>query len=110
MLPPAPALFSTTTACPMFSESFFAMMRAAVSVPPPGAKPTVSVTGRVGKLACAAASHGTRASAAPRPRRNTEVMGSFLGLVTIMYLDGPGLLPNVRPGGPRRRQRGALRG
>src|SRR5215472_10165439 len=50
MLPPAPALFSTTTACPMFSPSFRAMSRAAVSAPPPGAKPTVSVTGRLGKF------------------------------------------------------------
>jgi hypothetical protein len=39
MLPPAPALFSTITGCPIFSESFFAMMRAAVSVPPPAANP-----------------------------------------------------------------------
>ncbi len=55
MLPPAPARFSTTTLWPMFSESFFATMRAAVSVPPPGAKPTVSVTVRDGKLDCASA-------------------------------------------------------
>jgi hypothetical protein len=39
MLPPAPDLFSTATGCPMFSESFCATMRAAVSVPPPVRSP-----------------------------------------------------------------------
>src|SRR5450432_3384934 len=49
ILPPAPALFSTTTDWPRFSLSFCAMIRAAKSAPPPGAKPTVKVTARLGK-------------------------------------------------------------
>src|SRR5882762_507374 len=53
MLPPAPARFSTTTCCPRFSPSVLATMRATVSVPPPGSKPTTIVTGLLGKLPCA---------------------------------------------------------
>src|SRR5688572_9951378 len=64
MLPPAPARFSTTTDWPRFSVSFFATMRAAVSVPPPGAKPTVRVTGRVGKFCCAEAMPAAASAAA----------------------------------------------
>ena len=48
MLPLAPALFSTTTAWPHFSESFGAMTRARMSMPVPGEKGTISVTGRLG--------------------------------------------------------------
>ena len=39
-------------------------MRAAMSVPPPGANPTMSVTGRVGNAVCAIASVATSATAA----------------------------------------------
>src|SRR6266850_933250 len=53
MLPPAPARFSTTTCCPRFSPIVLATIRATVSVPPPGSKPTTIVTGLLGKLACA---------------------------------------------------------
>src|SRR2546428_13418635 len=49
MLPPAPARFSTTTCCPRFSPSVLATIRATVSVPPPGSKPTTIVTGLLGK-------------------------------------------------------------
>src|SRR2546421_11525851 len=49
MLPPAPARFSTTTCWPMFSLIVLATMRATVSVPPPGSKPTTIVTGLLGK-------------------------------------------------------------
>src|SRR5438128_443170 len=38
MLPPAPGLFSTTTDCPMFSESFLAISRAEASAAPQGGK------------------------------------------------------------------------
>src|SRR5437588_6454715 len=55
MSPPAPARFSTSTCCPRFSPRVLATMRATVSVPPPGSKPTTIVTGFAGKLACAKA-------------------------------------------------------
>src|SRR3954470_12713853 len=48
MSPPAPARFSTTTCCPRSSPSAGAMMRAVVSVPPPGSKPTTVVMGLAG--------------------------------------------------------------
>src|SRR5205085_3675286 len=54
MLPPAPARFSTTTCWPRRSASAGATMRAVVSVPPPGSKPTTMVIGFAGKF-CAAA-------------------------------------------------------
>ncbi len=47
-MPAAPALFSTTTGWPHFSDSFCASMRAPVSLPPPGEKGTTMVTVRVG--------------------------------------------------------------
>src|SRR5207247_5763757 len=55
MVPPAPARFSTTTCWPRSSASAGAMMRAVVSVPPPGSKPTTVVTGFAGYEPCAAA-------------------------------------------------------
>src|SRR4029079_6166375 len=55
MLPPAPERFSTTTCWPSSSDKAGAMMRAVVSVPPPGSKPTTVVTGFCGYCACAAA-------------------------------------------------------
>src|SRR6187200_176362 len=81
MLPPAPALFSTITDCPMFSESFLATMRPAVSVPPPGAKPTVRVTGRVGAQACAAAWPAKASAAAAASARKAIFIGMLLLLV-----------------------------
>src|SRR6267143_1130494 len=67
MLPPAPARFSTSTCCPRFSPSVLATMRATVSVPPPGSKPTTIVTGLLGKLACA------NAFAAKAKAKKTEI-------------------------------------
>src|SRR5439155_13859416 len=55
MLPPAPARFSTTTCWPRFSPIVLATIRATVSVPPAGSKPTTIVTGLLGKLPCAEA-------------------------------------------------------
>src|SRR5687767_4623019 len=49
MLPPAPGRLSTVTGWPSASERRLAMMRDVVSVPPPGAKPTSMVIGRVGQ-------------------------------------------------------------
>src|SRR2546427_3762383 len=60
MLPPAPARFSTSTCCPRFSPSVLATIRATVSVPPPGSKPTTIVTGLLGKLPCAKAAAANR--------------------------------------------------
>ena len=71
-------LFSTTTECPMFSESFCATMRAAVSVPPPGAKPTVSVTARLGNgCATAQAARPAAVSAAATMKRESHVLPSW---------------------------------
>src|SRR6266849_947976 len=67
MLPPAPGRFSTTILWPTFSESFFTMMRAVMSVPPPGANPTTIVTGRFGNVPCA------RAPAAPSAMTAAEI-------------------------------------
>src|SRR5882672_10424443 len=54
-MPAAPLLFSTTTDCCHFSPSFAAMVRAEMSVPPPGGKGTMNVTGFAG-YPCAPAS------------------------------------------------------
>jgi hypothetical protein len=48
MVEPAPALFSTTNCCPIASDSLTPRMRATTSVKPPGAKGTISFTGREG--------------------------------------------------------------
>src|SRR4051812_33798027 len=59
MLPPAPARFSTSTCWPTLSARNLATMRATVSVPPPGSKPTTMVIGLDGKLLCADATPTT---------------------------------------------------
>ena len=48
IVPPAPVRFSITTGCPQFSLIFCAMMRASVSVPPPGENGTTKRIGLVG--------------------------------------------------------------
>src|SRR5262245_19867961 len=54
VVPPAPTRFSTTTAWPRISDSGWATMRAAMSVPPPAPNPTIRRIGRVGQsCACA---------------------------------------------------------
>src|SRR4051812_40171954 len=75
MLPPAPALLSTTTGTPRLSESFFAMMRAAVSVAPPAANPTMSVIGRVGHV-CAQVSPAANSVAAARRMERARFMSA----------------------------------
>src|ERR1700712_5351870 len=47
MLPPAPGLFSTTNCWPNSSEILAATTRARMSVVPPAANGTISLTGRV---------------------------------------------------------------
>src|SRR5678816_1990936 len=70
MLPPAPARFSTTTCWPSSSPIGFCRMRAVVSVPPPGSKPTTTVTGLFGYAPCASAPH---ANGKPRAAASTLV-------------------------------------
>src|SRR5690348_16952679 len=53
-MPAAPPRFSITTDCFHFSASFAATVRAEMSVPPPGGKGTIHVTGFAGYV-CAAA-------------------------------------------------------
>src|SRR6185436_6104452 len=64
MLPPAPPTFSITTVCPSGARILSAMMRAVVSVEPPGGKGTMSVIGFTGQVcACAAVNAPARARA-----------------------------------------------
>src|SRR6185503_9167959 len=53
MLPAAPALFSTITGWPHFSESFCPTTRGARSATPPAGNGTMMRTGRVGQGSCA---------------------------------------------------------
>ena len=48
MVPAAPDLFSITIVCPKISLILGAIARATISVPPPGAKPTIKRIGLVG--------------------------------------------------------------
>src|SRR5437879_2431369 len=103
MLPPAPARFSTTTCCPRFSLIVLATMRATVSVPPPGSKPTTIVTGLLGKLPCADA---VAANSSPQhvemnlmsfslenryPRGAEEGFPAFSVILAFKALPDPGL-------------------
>src|SRR5262245_31272197 len=93
MLPPAPALFSTITAWPRFSLSFCAMIRAAVSVPPPAAKPTVNVTGRLGKL-CPPTAPATINIAAASTVRNVDfIRSSCRCLLPVRVQPGADAMP-----------------
>src|SRR5256885_14008154 len=102
MFPPAPARFSTMMLCPMFSESFLTMMRAVMSAPPPGAKPTTMLTGRLGKTPCASPNAG-QANA----RTATRILGmisSWTRQKTVvcprLLLDrDPRFLDHPAPGG-----------
>src|ERR1051325_10457915 len=62
-VPLAPARFSTTTGPPRVSASFWPTSRATMSVPPPGGKATMILTGFDGKgCASAVATHASRTS------------------------------------------------
>src|SRR6267142_6420114 len=56
-MPAAPARFSTATDCFHLSVSFAATVRAEMSVPPPGGKGTMKVTGFAGYVCAAASTH-----------------------------------------------------
>src|SRR6185503_16344494 len=71
ILPPAPALFSTTTGWPHASETFCAMTRAKVSAMPPTANGTTILMGLEG-YACASAP-AENASDAPAATRRSHV-------------------------------------
>src|SRR5688572_1476636 len=67
MTPPAPVRLSTTNCWPHFSESFWAIVRAVVSVPAPGANGTIMRTGLSGYFGAGslwAAKSGIAAAAA----------------------------------------------
>src|SRR5262245_22417629 len=63
MLVPAPGLFSITTCWPQIRDSRSAVMRATVSVDPPGAYGTTMRTGRAGQ-SCASAGRLTAVASA----------------------------------------------
>src|SRR5690242_4331862 len=94
MLPPAPPRFSTTTGCPIRSDTFWASVRATVSAKPPAAKPTTKCTGREG-YACADASSGKASRRAARNRfvmldpylEDVVVGGLRVGHVDALQLD-----------------------
>src|SRR5438067_1817192 len=66
-MPAAPLLFSTITDCFHLSPSFAARVRAEMSVPPPGGKGTMKVTGFAGYV-CAAASAAQKNRDSPQLR------------------------------------------
>src|SRR5437879_11399976 len=88
MLPPAPARFSTTTCCPRFSPIVLATMRATVSVPPPGSKPTTIVTGLLGKLPCADA---VAANRTPQHVEKNLMSASFENRLSLFHEGFPAL-------------------
>src|SRR5207244_8677464 len=82
MLPPAPARFSTTTCWPMFSLIVLATMRATVSVPPPGSKPTTIVTGLLGNPPCADA---LAANSSPQHAEINLMSSSFENRLSLFH-------------------------
>jgi hypothetical protein len=64
MVPEAPARFSTMICVFHMSPSFWPITRARMSVPPPGAKPTMMRTGPVGRF-CARAMGSAMVAAVP---------------------------------------------
>ena len=80
-MPPAPPTFSMMTCAPSVSDSLRPMMRPSTSVPPPAAKPTTMVTGRVGQVwagGCAAA--GTVRQMRAATKRASEEWRRHAGL------------------------------
>src|SRR5712691_3925050 len=82
MLPPAPARFSSSTCCPSFSPIVLATIRATVSVPPPGSKPTTIVTGLLGKLPCADA---VAANRTPQHVEKNLMSASFENRLSLLH-------------------------
>src|SRR5215218_6851310 len=67
--PAAPPLFSTMTVWPHLAPSFWATMRAPVSVPPPGGNGTIIVTAWDGNAPCANAALQATAAASEKRMR-----------------------------------------
>src|SRR6267143_2162287 len=88
MLPPAPARFSTSTCCPRFSPIVLATIRATVSVPPPGSKPTTIVTGLLGKLACV---HALAAKVKAKNAKIHLMSSSFENRLSLFHEGFPAL-------------------
>src|SRR3989442_14529454 len=84
MVPLPPARFSTTTGCFHASPIFCPMVRATMSVPPPGANGTIRRMGRDGKSAAGSACANTRGHAArlasPTPACRNSRRPGFIGL------------------------------
>src|SRR5688572_31684028 len=78
-MPAAPARLSTTTCWPRYSESLGLIVRATMSVPPPGGKATMMRTGLEGND-CAAANGPPASSANPNVTCNDKRMTDPGGL------------------------------
>src|SRR5476651_839227 len=73
IVPPAPALLSTTTGWPSASDSACMAMRPVESVPPPGGSATMQRIGRVGQASLARTIEGKASAAvAAAPCTNTR--------------------------------------
>src|SRR5205823_2957877 len=77
-LPLAPGRFSTTKDWPRRSVSHCAISRATMSVPPPGASPTMMRTGRAGYVCARAVRARTGSAIAPAVRRRNLRRASFM--------------------------------
>src|SRR3989338_2971773 len=79
--PLPPVRFTTVTGCPSSFSSSTATMRAMRSVPPPAARGQMSWMGRLGYLACAAASEGGRPTTSARHTKATTDVWIHLALI-----------------------------
>src|SRR3990172_8244093 len=86
--PLPPVRFTTVTGCPSSFSSSTATMRAMRSVPPPAAHGQMSWIGRLGYLACAAASEGGRPATSARHTKATTDDRIHLALMGDPPLDG----------------------
>jgi hypothetical protein len=78
IVPPAPALFSTTTATPSASLSACIASRPVESVPPPGGSATMQRIGRLGQVSARAiAGAASTAALLSNVRRDVFSMDTF---------------------------------
>src|SRR5512137_1484392 len=89
MAPVAPAWFSTTKVWPRLVVILLAIVRAMVSVDPPGGNGTTTVTGFSGKAATAGAAAATVATAPRTSARRTLFIGCLrIGLAAALLRPG----------------------